>query len=62
MGLTGQPAERYALKAVGDEVGHSDDVVSSSRGVTVIIDREELEKRANGLYGISEAEYRRLLG
>ena len=27
MGLTGQAAERYALEAVGDEMGHNDDAV-----------------------------------
>ena len=46
-----------ALHALG-----SQGLISHDRGVITVIDREGLIARANGLYGIPEAEYKRLLG
>jgi CRP-like cAMP-binding protein len=37
-------------------------LIHHERGVITIIDRQGLIERANGLYGIPEAEYKRLLG
>jgi CRP-like cAMP-binding protein len=37
-------------------------LISHERGIIVIVDREGLLERANGLYGIPEAEYKRLIG
>lgn len=40
----------------------SDHFIRASRGVIVIRDREALRAFANGIYGVAEAEYERLLG
>jgi CRP-like cAMP-binding protein len=37
-------------------------LITHDRGVITVIDREGLIAGANGLYGIPEAEYKRLLG
>jgi len=37
-------------------------LINHERGVIVVIDREGLTEWANGLYGVPEAEYKRLLG
>lgn len=37
-------------------------LIRHDRGVITVIDREGLMARANGLYGVPEAEYKRLLG
>lgn len=37
-------------------------IIQSTRGVTVIVDREALEECANGSYGTPEAEFQRLFG
>lgn len=37
-------------------------LITAKRGQVVVADRPGLEKAANGLYGIPEAEYRRLTG
>lgn len=37
-------------------------LISHERGTIVVIDREGLKERANGLYGVPEAEYKRLFG
>jgi len=39
----------------------SSSLIQTNRGRIVVIDREGLEKAANGLYGTPEAEYKRLL-
>lgn len=36
--------------------------IRAGRGVITIVDRDRLEESAGGLYGIPEAEYRRLIG
>jgi hypothetical protein len=33
-----------------------------ARGTVVVLNRKGLEKLANGMYGVPEAEYRRLIG
>ncbi len=37
-------------------------LIRSTRGVVTVLDRERLENYADGLYGVAEAEYERLLG
>lgn len=37
-------------------------LVGMARGIVVVLDRTGLEKLANGMYGVPEAEYRRLIG
>ena len=37
-------------------------LIKHERGVVVVVDREGLTERAKGLYGVPEAEYKRLLG
>jgi CRP-like cAMP-binding protein len=37
-------------------------LIRSTRGVLRIVDREGLEVIANAIYGVPEAEYRRLIG
>jgi CRP-like cAMP-binding protein len=37
-------------------------LIKHDRGTIVMIDREGLIERANGLYGVPESEYRRLIG
>lgn len=37
-------------------------LISQARGTIAVLDREGLQERANGFYGVPEAEYERLLG
>lgn len=37
-------------------------IIRARRGLITIIDREKLKGRANGSYGMAEAEYERLIG
>jgi CRP-like cAMP-binding protein len=37
-------------------------LISHGRGIIEVVDREGLLERANGLYGVPEAEYKRLIG
>jgi CRP-like cAMP-binding protein len=37
-------------------------LIRHDRGIITVVDREGLLERANGLYGVPEAEYKRLLG
>ena len=37
-------------------------LIGAKRGIIIVLDRVGLKAIANGLYGISEAEYRRLIG
>ena len=37
-------------------------LISTARGIVTVLDREGLQKAANGLYGVPEAEYARLFG
>jgi hypothetical protein len=40
----------------------SQGLVSASRGVITVLDRDGLEQSAGDSYGVPEAEYRRLIG
>jgi len=49
---------------VTDGLNHLEDdgLILARRGVISIVDRQGLERRSNGAYGVPEAEFRRLFG
>jgi CRP-like cAMP-binding protein len=52
-----RPGVTEALQALG-KLG----LIRAERGRIAVLDRDGIVERANGLYGVPEAEYRRLLG
>ena len=53
---------RRAGVTVALQLAESQGLISAKRGLIYVKDRAGLKKIANGLYGIPEAEYRRLTG
>ena len=47
---------------VATHVLEGEHMIRASRGLIAVVDRDKLKKKANGSYGLAEAEYDRLLG
>jgi hypothetical protein len=57
--------DRIRVVRLGEDaepIARPSGLISDARGTIVVLDRNGLIKRANGLYGIAESEYERLLG
>lgn len=47
---------------VATHILEGEGMIRAKRGLITILDREKLKRKANGSYGLAEAEYERLLG